>query len=110
MDATQTVYGWVYYDGTDGNFFDLGAPTIGATAGVLTSTLAGTLTYSVNGVATNALGAAGWKLIGIASNAAQGTDAIDLLRTCAALRFSERELTAAEFAALYDAEKSQYGL
>jgi hypothetical protein len=108
MDVTKTIEGWVYYDGTDQTFLDIGTPIINSSSDVLGSTLAGSLTYYVNGVATTALGSAGWKYIVIASDTAQATDAIDILATSAAWKFIDRTLSAAEVLARFNSSRFQY--
>jgi len=108
MDVTKTIEGWVYYDGTDQTFLDIGTPIINSSSDVLGSTLAGSLTYYVNGVATTALGSAGWKHIAITSDTVQATDAIDILATSAAWKFIDRTLTATEVLARFNGSRFQY--
>ena len=108
MDVTKTIEGWVYYDGTDQTFLDIGTPIINSSSDVLGSTLAGTLTYYVNGVATTALGSAGWKHIAITSDTVQATDAIDILATSAAWKMIDRTLTATEVLSRFNSSRFQY--
>jgi len=110
MDVTKTIEGWVYYDGTDQTFLDIGTPVILAVSGYLSSSLAGIRTYYVNGAATTTLGSAGWKYIVVTSDTAQATDAVDILATSAAWKFIDRTLTVTEVLSRFNATKSQYGL